>query len=108
MPLCFLWCLPVLVVHSEGDSGAAEIQIGPARLQVTGAVDSTVSCLDTDVLRQIKSKRSGGVDIAAVGTEGHTTNVAAKAPPGILGRGVSRKESNEWKWYVSVHFGRAN
>ena len=95
-------------MHSERDSRAAEIQIGPARPEVTCAVNRTVSRLDTDVLRQIKSKRSRDIDIAAVRTKGHATDVAVKAPLGILSRRVSRKESNERKWYVPVHFGRAN
>ena len=71
-------------MHSECDSGAAEIQIGPARLDVTGAVDRTVSRLDTEVLREVKTKRSGDVDIAAIRTKGHAADVAAKAPLGIL------------------------
>ena len=96
-----------LVVHSERDSRTAEIQIGPARLVVNGAVNGTVSRLDTDVLRQIKSKCSRDIDIAAVGTKRHATDVAAKAPLGILNRRVTRKESNERKWYVPVHFGSA-
>ena len=98
----------LLVVHSERESRAAEIQIGPPRLVVTSAVNRTVSRLDTDVLRQIKSQRSRNVDIASVGTKGYAADVAVKAPLGILSRRVSRKESNERKWCVPVHFGRAN
>jgi hypothetical protein len=84
-----------------------EIQIGPTRLVVTGAVNRTVSRFDTDVLRQIISKRSGDIGIAAIGTKGHAPEIAAKAPLGILRMRVSRKKSNERKWYVPVHFGRA-
>jgi hypothetical protein len=96
-------------VNAECDRGASEVEVGSAGLVMSFAIDDAIPGLQHQVPRKIETEPAGAIDIPAVRAKGHATYRTANTELRFCRyRRVSRHESNQWKWHVSVHISGPN